>query len=97
MSFVQDKIYPSMPVFVQNLMISAFGFQWQQSKFGGCYADFLKEVKSREFNTSEQWHEYQTHELRKLLVHAYGHVEFYRGKYKAAGFTEKDLCNISSF
>ncbi len=95
MSLVQDKIYPKMPVFVQNLMISAFGFQWQQRRFGGCYLDLLKEVKSREFNTSEQWSEYQTQELRKLLVHAYGHVEFYRGKYKAAGLTEKDLSNIS--
>lgn len=95
MSFVLDKIYPSMPVFVQNLMISAFGFQWQQRRFGGCYSDFLKEVKGREFYTSEQWDEYQTRELRKLLVHAYYHVELYRVKYKAAGFTEKDLLNIN--
>jgi phenylacetate-CoA ligase len=95
MSFVQDKIYPSMPVFIQNLMISAFGFQWQKRRFGGCYSDFLKEVKSREFYTSEQWDEYQTLELRKLLVHAYGHVKFYREKYEDAGFTETDLKNIN--
>lgn len=95
MSFVQDKVYPSMPVFFQNLMISAFGFQWQQRRFGGCYTDFLEEVKSREFNPSEQWSEYQTQALRKLLVHAFGHVEYYREKYKAAGFIEKDLENIA--
>lgn len=95
MSFVQDKVYPVMPVFVQNIMISAFGFNWQKHRFGGEYNNFLKEVKAREFYTSEQWNNYQTKKLRELLVHAFKHVKFYREKYTGAGFTEDDLKNIS--
>lgn len=94
MGFLQDKIYPAMPVTVQNLMISAFGYQWKRRRFGGCFTSFYKETLEREFFSADQWRAYQTDRLRKLLVHAFRNVSFYREKYKSAGITEADLTNI---
>ncbi|MBE0655253.1 MAG: phenylacetate--CoA ligase family protein, partial [Bacteroidales bacterium] len=84
-----------MPVPLQNLMITAFGFQWRRRRFGGFYGSFLKEVYEKEFNSSEQWTDHQTKMLRRILVHAFNHVQFYNKKYKDAGFSEADLNNLT--
>ena len=95
MTFLQEKIYPIVPVFVQNAMISAFGYQWQKRRFGGCFPDFLQEVRAREFFDVVQWQEIQTNSLRNLLVHAFNNVQFYHSKYLSAGFSEVDLENFN--
>lgn len=95
MSFIQENIYPLMPVFVQNAMISAFGFQWQRRRYGGRFNKFLSKVKERECFNYEQWSEYQTEKLREILVHAYRNVSFYKAKYLSAGIKEEDLRNIT--
>jgi phenylacetate-CoA ligase len=51
----------------------------------------LKQFKSRESFTDIQWLEYQTVELRKLLIHAFKTVPFYNKKYKEAGFSLSDF------
>lgn len=84
-----------MPVSIQNLMISAFGYQWYRRRFGGVYNSYFKEVKEREFYGKEQWENFQTEMLRKILVHAYKHVTFYKNKYKESDISEKDLQNIT--
>ena len=94
MSFIQDKIYPIMPVDIQNLMISAYGYKWRQRRFGQKFSLYLKEAKEREFFTFEQWHTYQKENLRKLLVHAFINVPFYQRKYTSAGVELSDLKNL---
>ena len=94
MSFVQNIIYPIMPVSIQNLMISGFGYQWYRRRFGGAFKSFLEEVKARELFAHEQWSDYQTEMLRKILVHAYRNVPFYREKYTNSGILQSDLQNI---
>lgn len=91
MSFLQDKIYPLMPVPVQNLMISGFGYYWQRRRFGGIFDQELKSFRERESFTSEQWQDYQVRELRRLLVHSYETVPFYNHRLKASGLTLRDL------
>ncbi len=91
MAFLQDKIYPRLPVFAQNWAISAYGYYWQKRRFGGIFKEELKKFKDREAFTAQQWRDYQTVELRKLLVHAFESVPFYREKYSKLGFTATQL------
>ncbi len=91
MAFLQDKIYPRLPVFAQNWAISAYGYYWQKRRFGGIFKEELKKFKDREAFTAQQWRDYQTVELRKLLVHAFETVPFYREKYSKLGFTVSQL------
>lgn len=95
MSVIQNKIYPLMPVFIQNIMISSYGYQWQRRRFGGLYESSVKEAGNREFYTREQWEKYQTEALRNLLVHSFLNVPFYNERFSHAGFKESDLRNIS--
>ena len=91
MSFIQDSVYPLTPVYVQNALISAFGYKWQRRRFGGIFNQELERFKSREVFTSEQWRDYQTTELRKVLIHAFETVPYYGSVYKNAGFSVSDF------
>jgi phenylacetate-CoA ligase len=94
LSFIQDKLYPRLPVFAQNIGISAFGYQWYKRRFGGIYQQEYDACKQRESYSVDQWNTYQTIQLRKLLVHAYNNVPYYKGIIDKAGFNETQLAQF---
>ncbi len=94
MSKIVDKVYSFLPVWLQNVGISAYGYYWYKRRFGGVFKAELKAYNEREFYTKHQWDSYQTEELRKLLVHAFDHVPFYTEKYTNHGITREFLQNI---
>jgi phenylacetate-CoA ligase len=91
---VLSKIYSKAPVFVQNLGISAYGLYWYYRRFGGEFNEQIRKFKEREYYTKSQWEDYQTIELRKLLIHAFEHVEFYRNKYQEYGFSKNQFAKF---
>ncbi len=91
MSFWEKRIYPRLPVFAQNWAISAYGYYWHRRRFGGIFEQELRGFKEREGFTRQQWHDYQTVQLRKLLVHAFETVPLYRERYSALGFTKSQF------
>ena len=48
----------------------------------------------REESSSEDWITYQTKELRKLLIHSFTNVPYYKKKYTQAGFRLADFENF---
>lgn len=89
-----EKVYKYLPVWMQNIGISAFGYTWQKRRFGGVFEEQLKGFKERESYTEQQWKDYQTTELRKFLIHAFETVPFYKEKYSKAGFKAEDFKNF---
>lgn len=89
MSFLLDKVYPLLPVTFQNVAISAFGYKWHKRRFGGVFEEELKKFKDRESYSEQQWRDYQTSELRKLLIHAIETVPYYRELFKSKGFSKE--------
>ena len=76
---------------LQNLLISAYGYQWKKRRFGGVFPSAYAAAKERESFTRTQWLDYQNKELSKLLIHAAEQVPFYKEKFKQAGITIKQL------
>lgn len=91
MSFLQENIYPKLPVPLQNVAISAFGLSWHNRRFGGIFKQAYKGFVDREEYTQQQWKEYQTQQMQKLLRHAYDNVPYYRYTLKKAGFNKAKL------
>jgi len=91
MSLLQKHIYAHLPVIAQNWAISAYGYQWHKRRFGGIFEQELRGFKEREGYTAQQWRDYQTIQLRNLLVHAFETVPFYRKKYSQLGFNLTDF------
>ena len=89
-----NKIYSYSPVFIQNILISIYGYYWKNRRLGGCFKEELNLYKKRESYSKNQWNEYQTLALRKLLIHAYINVPFYTDLYSKHGFSINDFKNF---
>ena len=84
-------IYSKSPIFIQNILVSFYGIIWKKRRFGGIFEKKKKEFRARNSFTKNDWHDYQTKELRKILVHSFKYVPFYTEKYKSAGFSLADF------
>lgn len=92
-SFLKN-IYKISPIFIQNIGISLYGYYWKKRRLSGVFNQEIINFNSRNNFTTEQWNEYQTIELRKLLLHTFEKVPLYQKKYTEAGFTKSDFTNF---
>lgn len=93
-SMSYSNLYFKSPVFFQNIAISLYGLFWKKRRFGGVFKKEVDLFRSRNSFSKQQWDEYQELELRKLLVHAFTNVPFYKKKYTDAGFNLKSFKNF---
>lgn len=94
MSKLINILYKYSPVFLQNFAISVFGYFWKKRRLGNIFSTEVIAFQKREKFTKIQWNDYQTKALRKLLIHAFTHVPFYKNKYSTLGFTLNDFENF---
>ena len=90
MSFI-NTIYNLLPVSIQNLGISLWGIKWNKRRFGGIYTSELNACKLREKYTLNEWNEYQTIQLRKILLHSFNHVPYYKELFNNLDISEDDI------
>jgi phenylacetate-CoA ligase len=95
MPSVYDKLYAKLPVWSQNLGVSAYGLVWQHRRFGGHFHRYLQGFKERERYSALQWATYQQMQLQRLLRHAFLHVPAYRKLLLQAGISLDDLDRFS--
>src|SRR5688500_18002432 len=94
MGGILERVYSFVPPGVQNLGISAFGYYWYKRRFGGVFKDELEGFKDRESFTEQQWRDYQTQELRKLLLHSFDNVLYYHQVFRKAGLSRSKFENF---
>jgi phenylacetate-CoA ligase len=92
---LKDKIYKFLPLPLQNVAISIFGYLWQKRRFGGVFQEELIEFKKRDNFTREQWNDYTEQEFRKIILYAFKNVPFYKNLYQQKGFTVERLQNLT--
>jgi len=85
------KIYPNLPIPLQNLAITAYGYSWQRRRFSGIFEQELQQFKAREQFDHQQFASYQTTALRRLLIHAFESVPYYHKLFKTLGFNKTTL------
>lgn len=90
MSFYQ-KLYGFLPVGLQNLAVSGYGYFWKKRRFGGIFEKELIGFKEREHFSKIQWDGYVTIQLRKILCHAFETVPYYRDVFQQVGLQRIDL------
>jgi phenylacetate-CoA ligase len=90
-----NKIYSRLPAFLQNFVVSVYGYKWKKRRFGGIFNKELINFRERDFFSYTQWVEYQEIHLRKLLCHAYDNVPYYRKTLGAIGLFKPDMENFT--
>lgn len=91
MGFIQDKIYNHLPLSLQNIVVSAFGYSWQRRRLTGVFKQELSAFMQRESFSKDQWKEYQTQQLRRLLLHCKKTVPYYQNLFTQIGLTEENI------
>ncbi len=91
----QEKIYNNSPVFIQNLLVSAYGYTWRKRRFGGVFKQEYLKAKERENFAAEQWMDYQNEHLQQVLLHSFENVPFYQESFKKKGVDTNVIKKIS--
>lgn len=96
MSALKERIYRIAPVWLQNAGITAFGLAWRRRRFGGVFREALGEFQARGAWSSGRWMEYQTAQLRDLLLHASATVPYYRRRFAESGITKEEIRRLTT-
>lgn len=88
---ILTRLYSHLPSPFQNILVSGYGYFWKQRRFGGVFKEQLRAFKERESYTRNQWIDYQTVQLRRVLLHAFDTVPYYNRLYSKFGFTRSQL------
>jgi phenylacetate-CoA ligase len=86
-----ERLYPYVPVFVQNLGISLFGLAWRRERLGGRFEEYVAAFQERENWDAERFGAHVQAELQRTLLHAFAQVPFYRDRWSKAGISVADL------
>jgi len=79
-----DRLYAHLPVWGQNIAVSAFGYYWHNLRFGGNFRLFEEGYRQRDSFTIEEWQDYQRSQLRLLMTEAVEHVPHYQRTWNEA-------------
>lgn len=96
MSRLTDRIYHMSPLWMQRLGINVYGLLWKHRRFGGAFSRYVDQFIARERFTDEQWVDFQSNQLRNLLISSYEYVPHYREQIRNIGLSVPDLMHFST-
>ena len=89
MSF--ESIYPYLPVSIQNIFCSGYGYLLNKRRYRNDYARLEKDVFSRDALSADEIHELQCARLQKIVEHAENTVPYYRKLFMDYGINHRDI------
>ncbi len=89
----QDALYARLPVRLQNVAISAYGYTWRNLRQGGDFPRFREGFLERDGFSFEQWHDWQTDQIRAALRIAW-EAPFYQRAWKRIDLAPSDFASF---
>lgn len=89
-----NKIYNSMPVFIQNCMISSYGFYLYSQRYKGEFQSLTNQFRENQLKSKEEIKEIQENLLRSLITHSYQNVSYYRKLFDGLNIKPNDIKTI---
>jgi phenylacetate-CoA ligase len=88
------RVYPFLPVPIQNLGISAFGYVYKRERFGPEFHPTLAAFLERDRWPADRMQAYLNAQLRQVLRQAWD-APYYRDDWTRAGIRETDLHELT--
>jgi phenylacetate-CoA ligase len=95
MKALLQRVYPHVPVLLQNAGISAYGYVYKRERFGPAFQPTLQAFAERDRWDVEQMRDYTNGALRSVLRRAYD-APFYREHWTQAGVSRRDLDDVTT-
>ncbi len=77
-----DRVYWSSPVFLQNLLISAYGFYTYKRRYGGRHSEYLQSLRESQWYPKKRIEELQFMNLSGVIQKAFETVPYYQEIYE---------------
>ena len=81
LSIMESKskaIYDTLPVWVQNSILSVYSVKLDFERYGGKFKEYKKLLNKSQWFSPEEMKSYQESKLRDLIEYSYIHVPYYR-------------------
>ncbi|HEY1341981.1 MAG TPA: hypothetical protein VGF59_30925 [Bryobacteraceae bacterium] len=91
-----ERVYPHLPVWLQNSAISLYGAAYRNERLGGRFDCYVEEFEKRERWTAAQMRDYLNEQLSRLLVRSFQQSRYYRDAIASAGLTSADLTRFTA-
>ncbi|MCO5186741.1 MAG: hypothetical protein M9928_03435 [Anaerolineae bacterium] len=88
------KLYDHGPVWLQNIMVSGYGWQRHHLRYGGEWRKWVDFFMESQYWSAEQFEAYQLQRLQQLVRHSMKHVPYYRDTYGALGIVPEEITDI---
>jgi phenylacetate-CoA ligase len=85
------KIYNRLPVFLQNIACSYYGWKQSKIRYNKHYEQSLNSLLQSEKWSRAQIEAYQNEKLSRVITHAYHNVPYYHEIMKARNLTPADI------
>ncbi|PAV27032.1 hypothetical protein CF392_02530 [Tamilnaduibacter salinus] len=94
MTGIAERIYFRSPVWLQNILVSTYGYHLFQQRFGGSFKKVLKEVERTHELSSRQIHELQSERLHSMVRYCHECIPYYRKVMADYGLSPTDFTTV---
>ncbi|QDP41454.1 phenylacetate--CoA ligase family protein [Radiobacillus deserti] len=91
---IAKKIYKNSPNIIKLPIEYVYGSIPNKYKYGAKYREMKRLLEKSQWWPKEKHIEYQTMEMKKLLIHSYEHVKYYKDVFDDYGFNPYTFKNL---
>ncbi|MFL1484684.1 phenylacetate--CoA ligase family protein [Marinobacter sp. LN3S78] len=90
-----EQLYNLSPAWLQNVLVSAYGYRLYRKRYGGDFRKILDQVRASRQWSDEEIQAYQDEKLFEMVRHCRQHVPYYQRLFAEHGLHEKDITSTS--
>jgi len=92
MGTLSEAIYFRSPIFLQNMLVSAYGHRLYRKRYSGPrYRELLEQVRRCRFWNPAEVETYQSERLHQMVKHCRSNIPYYQQQFAEHGLHENDI------
>lgn len=95
MGSTAEQLYNLSPAWLQNILVSAYGYRLYRKRYGGDFRKILDQVRASRQWSNEEIQAYQDEKLFEMVRHCRQHVPYYQRLFAEHGLHENDITSTS--
>lgn len=85
------QLYSRIPVSIQNLLISTYGYHLKRRRYGGKFSTWLQQLRQAPWESREKLEELESFQLQAMIRHCYENVPYYRKLFDDYGIKPESI------
>jgi phenylacetate-CoA ligase len=92
MGALSENIYFGSPIFLQNMLVSAYGYKLYRKRYSGLrYSELLEQVRRCRLWSAAEIETYQSERLHQMVKHCRSNIPYYQRQFAEHGLHENDI------